>query len=43
MTGLLDRYAAKKRKREEEAEREAERTGESVCPPVDGVQRFKQS
>ena len=39
MTGLLDRYAARKRKREEEAEREAEGTGGtggSVLPLVDG-------
>ena len=36
MTGLLDRYAAKKRKREEEAELEAEGTGGSICPPMDG-------
>ena len=36
MTGLLDRYAARKRKWEEEAEREAEGTGGSVRPPMDG-------
>ena len=36
MTGLLDRYAARKRKRQEEAEREAERAEGSVRPPVDG-------
>ena len=36
MTGLLDRYAARKRKRQEEAEREAEWTERSVCPPMDG-------
>ena len=36
MTGLLDRYAARKQKREEEAEREAEGTGGSVRPPMDG-------
>ena len=36
MTGLLDRYAARKRKREEEAELEAEGTGGSVRPPMDG-------
>ena len=36
MTGLLDLYAARKRKRQEEAEREAERAKGSVRPPMDG-------
>ena len=36
MTGLLDRYAARKRKRQEEAEREAERAEGPVRPPVHG-------
>ena len=36
MTGLLDHYAARKRKWEEEAEREAEGTGGSVRPLMDG-------
>ena len=36
MTGLLDRYVARKRKWEEEAEREAEGSGGSVRPPMDG-------
>ena len=36
MTGLLDRYAARKRKQQEEAEREAERAEGSICPPMDG-------
>ena len=36
MTGLLDRYASIKRKRKEEAEREAERAEGSVRPPMDG-------
>ena len=36
MTGLLDRYAARKRKRQEEAEREAERAEGLVRPPMDG-------
>ena len=36
MTGLLDRYAARKLKRQEEAEREAERAKGSVRPPMDG-------
>ena len=36
MTGLLDRYAARKRRREEEAEREAEGAGGSVHPSMDG-------
>ena len=36
MTGLLDRYAARKRKRHEEAEREAERADGSVRPLMDG-------
>ena len=35
MTGLLDRYAARKRRREEEAEREAKGVGGSVRPPMD--------
>ena len=36
MTGLLDRYAARKRKRQEEAEQEAERAERSVYHPMDG-------
>ena len=36
MTGLLDRYAARKRKRQEEAEREFERAEGSVRSPMDG-------
>ena len=36
MTRLLDRYVTRKRKRQEEAEREAERTEGSVRPPMDG-------
>ena len=36
MTGLLDRYVTRKRKRQEEAEREAERAEGSVRPPMDG-------
>ena len=36
MTGLLDRYAARKRKWQEEAEREAEQAEGSVRPPMDG-------
>ena len=36
MTGLLDRYAARKRKRQEDAEREAERVEGSDRPPTDG-------
>ena len=36
MTGLLDRYAARKRKRQEEAEREAKRAEGSVLPLMDG-------
>ena len=36
MTGLLDRYAARKQKRQEEAEREVERAEGSVRPPMDG-------
>ena len=35
MTGLLDRYAARKRRREKEAEREAEGAGGSFRPPMD--------
>ena len=35
MTGLLDRYAARKRKRKEEADREVERAEGSVRPPMD--------
>ena len=34
--GLLDRYAARKRRREKEAEWEAEGFEESVRPPMDG-------
>ena len=36
MTGLLDRYVARKRKRQEEAKLEAERAEGSVLPPMDG-------
>ena len=36
MTGFLDRYATKKRKRQEEAKREAKRAKRSVRPPMDG-------
>ena len=36
MPGLLDRYAARKRRRDEEAEREAEWVKGSVRPPMDG-------
>ena len=36
MTGLLDRYAVRKRRQEEEAEREVEGAGGSVRPPMDG-------
>ena len=36
MTGFLDRYAARKRKRQEEAEREGERAKGSVRPLMDG-------
>ena len=36
MTGLLDCYAGRKRKRQEEAEREAKRAEGSVRPPMDG-------
>ena len=36
MTGLLDHYATKKRKRQEEVEREAKRAEGSVRPPMDG-------
>ena len=36
MTGLLDRYVARKRKWEEEAEREAKGSRGSVRPPMDG-------
>ena len=35
MTGLQDRYAARKRKRQEEAEWEAERDEGSIRPPID--------
>ena len=36
MTGLLDRYAGRKRKQKVEAKREAEGTGGTVRPPMDG-------
>ena len=36
MTGLLDRYAARKRKRYEEAERETNRVEGSDSPPMYG-------
>ena len=36
MTGLLDCYAARKRKRQEEAKQEVERAEGSVRPPMDG-------
>ena len=36
MMGLLDRYATRKRKQQEEAEREAEQAKGLVCPPMDG-------
>ena len=36
MAGFLDRYAARKRKRQEEAKREAELAEGSVLPPMDG-------
>ena len=43
MTGLLDRYATRKQKRQEEVEQEAERAEGFVRTPMDGVQRYKQS
>ena len=36
MTGLLDRYAARKRKRKEDAEREVDRAEGSSRLPTDG-------
>ena len=42
MTRLLDRYAARKRKRQEEAEREAERAEGSVRPPMDGGSKIQR-
>ena len=36
MTGLLDHYATRKRKRQEDAEREADRAEGSNRPPTDG-------
>ena len=36
MTGLLDRYAARKRKRQEDAKREANRAERSNQLPTDG-------
>ena len=36
MTGLLDRYASRKRKRQKEAEQDAERAKGSIRPPIDG-------
>ena len=43
MIGLLDCYSSRKRKRQEEAEREAERAEGSVRPLWMGVQGYKQS
>ena len=43
MMGLLDFFAVRKRKRQEEAEQEAKRAKGSVRPPMDRVQRYKQS
>ena len=43
MTGLLDRFAARKQKRREEAEREAEWSEGRSIPLWMGVQRYKQS
>ena len=36
MTGFLDRYATRKKKRQEEVEQEAEWAEGFVCPPMDG-------
>ena len=36
MTGLLDRYATRKRKRQEDAKREADRDEGSDRPPTNG-------
>ena len=41
MMGLLDRYAVRKQKRQEEAEREAKRAEGSVCPPMDGGSKIQ--
>ena len=41
MTGLLDRYAARKRKRQKEVEREAERAEGYVCPPMNGGSKIQ--
>ena len=43
ITGLLDRYAARKRKRQEDVEREADQADESSRLPRMGVQRCRRS